>query len=82
VGGQVSVTLSAAVYGYAIEVRDNGPERTVGLPSHHGTGMGLQMVRTLVESDLNGEFSFSIDAGWAVARVAFAPQDNEEEHQI
>ena len=82
VGGEVSVTLSAEVHGYAIEVRDNGPERTVGLPPHHGTGMGLQMVRTLVESDLNGEFSFSIDASWAVARVAFAPQDNEEEHQI
>ncbi|MFM2310001.1 MAG: hypothetical protein RLY87_2123 [Chloroflexota bacterium] len=82
VGGEVVITLTDEVHGYAIEVRDNGPERTVGMPPHRGTGMGLQMVRTLVESDLNGEFSFIIDAGWAVARVAFAPQDNEEEHQI
>ena len=82
VGGDVIITLVDQGDDYAIEVRDNGPERTVGLPPHRGTGMGLQMVRTLVESDLNGDFQFSIQSGWAIARVTFAPPENEEEHQL
>lgn len=49
---------------------------------HKGTGMGQQMVRTLVESDLNGEFTFSIDDGWATALVRFAPQENDEEQHL
>ena len=41
VGGDVIITLVDQGDDYAIEVRDNGPERTVGLPPHRGTGMGL-----------------------------------------
>ncbi|MFM2032198.1 MAG: hypothetical protein RLZZ297_963 [Chloroflexota bacterium] len=82
VGGQVVIEMRHDSHAYCIDVRDDGPARTVGLPPHRGTGMGQQMVRTLVESDLNGEFSFSIEHGWAVARVRFAPQDNEEEHAL
>ena len=39
------------------------------------------MVRTLVQSDLHGEFDFAIVDGWAVARVVFGTHSEDEEEE-
>lgn len=78
VGGVVQVTMHANSDGGSVVIRDDGPQRTIDLPPHKGTGMGQQMVRTLVESDLNGSFAFAIENGWAVATVDFRPHEDDE----
>jgi two-component sensor histidine kinase/putative methionine-R-sulfoxide reductase with GAF domain len=82
VGGQVEIVMQAQDAGGHIVIRDDGPQRAQGLPAHKGSGMGQQMVRTLIESDLNGTFQFAIVDGWAVAQVIFRPHDDEEEEEI
>jgi hypothetical protein len=52
------------------------------LPPYKGSGMGQQMVRMLVESDLYGSFGFEIIDGWACATVTFRPIEEEEESTI
>jgi two-component sensor histidine kinase/putative methionine-R-sulfoxide reductase with GAF domain len=81
VGGQVEITMQARDAGGHIVIRDDGPHRAQELPAHKGSGMGQQMVRTLIESDLNGAFQFAIVDGWAVAQVDFRPHDDEDEEE-
>jgi hypothetical protein len=64
-----------------ILIRDDGPMRSSHLPPYKGSGMGQQMVRTLVQSDLHGEFDFVIIAGWAESRVVFRTQAEDEEEE-
>ncbi|NJK81703.1 MAG: hypothetical protein HC914_18210 [Chloroflexaceae bacterium] len=56
-----------------IEVRDDGPNhpepprRTSG-----GSGLGLQIIETLVKDDLGGSFYLGRDTEWVRAQVAFS----------
>lgn len=79
VGGNVYIDMSMHDGVGAVTIRDDGPQRSHHLPPHKGSGMGQQMVRTLVESDLHGEFRFVIHDGWAEAHVRFLIHDDAEE---
>jgi two-component sensor histidine kinase len=65
VGGQVQIDMRQQIDTCMICIRDDGHMRSRHLPPYKGSGMGQQMVRTLVQSDLHGEFDFAIVAGWA-----------------
>jgi len=64
--GLIAISLAEAGGDVLIEVRDNG----VGLPEHFdlGTmsGLGLTIVRGLVEQDLGGKLDLEIDHGLTV----------------
>lgn len=79
VGGNVQIDMTLAADVGMVVIRDDGPQRSQHLPPHKGSGMGQQMVRTLVESDLHGEFAFVIQHGWAEAMVRFPIHDDAEE---
>ena len=79
VGGQVHIEMTLGADVGTVSIRDDGPSRSSHLPPHKGSGMGQQMVRTLVESDLHGEFVFAIAHGWAEAMVRFPIHDDTEE---
>lgn len=66
-----------------IEVRDNGkgypPDFDINTSN---TGLGLQIVRTLVTKDLQGSFRMENINGWATATIIFNSvygQENEDE---
>ncbi|MGH2724515.1 MAG: sensor histidine kinase [Actinomycetota bacterium] len=64
-GGSIGVILGRADERLVVEVRDDGR----GLPPGFGAaqeGLGLQIVRTLVESDLGGELSLGGTGGTTV----------------
>jgi two-component sensor histidine kinase len=79
VGGHVEIQLEHGHDASVVRIRDDGPLRTQHLPPYKGSGMGQQMVRMLVESDLYGSFAFAITDGWACATVTFRPIEEEEE---
>lgn len=79
VGGHVHIDMTCDDDVGMVVIRDDGPQRSQHLPPHKGSGMGQQMVRTLVESDLHGEFMFAIRDGWAEATVQFPIHDDGEE---
>ncbi len=81
VGGNVQIDMRQQIDTCIILIRDDGPMRSSHLPPYKGTGMGQQMVRTLVQSDLHGEFDFVIVAGWAESRVVFRTQAEDEEEE-
>jgi two-component system, sensor histidine kinase PdtaS len=62
-GGRVAITLAQNRDAIRVEVQDDG----VGLPAGFSLGrsadLGLQIVRTLVQEDLKGQFSMSDDGG-------------------
>jgi len=61
-GGRVAITLAQSRDAIRVEVQDDG----IGLPAGFSLGrsadLGLQIVRTLVQEDLKGQFSMT-DAG-------------------
>lgn len=61
--GLIGVDISILPDSYKIEIYDNG----IGLPPDFGTrtasSLGLQIVRTLIETDLGGKFHLSARAG-------------------
>jgi two-component sensor histidine kinase len=79
VGGHVEIQMDHGHDASVVCIRDDGPLRTQHLPPYKGSGMGQQMVRMLVESDLYGSFAFAITDGWACATVTFRPIEEEEE---
>lgn len=81
VGGTVQIDMCQQAEMCVIVIRDDGPMRSSHLPPYKGSGMGQQMVRTLVQSDLHGEFDFAIVDGWAVARVVFGTHSEDEEEE-
>jgi len=62
-GGRVAITLAQSRDAIRVEVQDDG----VGLPAGFSLGrsadLGLQIVRTLVQEDLKGQFSMADDGG-------------------
>lgn len=71
-GGRVEVEATLSQGMVTVEVRDDGPRHPPPRPAH-SSGLGLQIIETLVHEDLNGEFRLERDeaAGWTRARVRF-----------
>lgn len=57
-----------------VEVADNGKGLATDFDANGSSGLGLQIVRTLVNTDLQGEFTMSpAPDGGTVARITFTP---------
>ncbi|MBI4728945.1 MAG: sensor histidine kinase [Acidobacteria bacterium] len=65
-GGSVSVELIRAGRGLRVVVRDDGRGLPRGFTLDRGAGLGLQIVRTLVESELGGSIEISDEEGTKV----------------
>jgi len=84
VGGGVIIIETIEQDGMiSVEVRDDGPSRTASAESTtagtsgRGSGLGLHIIRTLVQDDLQGEFSLIIGEKWTVARVRFPHHERD-----
>ncbi|WP_448545141.1 GAF domain-containing protein [Roseiflexus sp.] len=84
VGGGVIIIETIEQDGMiSVEVRDDGPSRTASAESTtagtsgRGSGLGLHIIRTLVQDDLQGEFSLVIGEEWTVARVRFPRHESD-----
>ncbi len=78
-GGNVVVATTPADDLITIEVRDDGPAHLPAHESGPSSGLGLQIIRTLVNEDLKGTFELVEQDGWMCARVRFPRRDAEEE---
>lgn len=82
-GGVIIIETTEQDDMIAVEVRDDGPKRMASLESSavessgSGSGLGLHIIRTLVQDDLQGEFSLTIGDEWTVARVRFPRHEQE-----
>jgi two-component sensor histidine kinase len=70
-GGTVVVETSQEDGMNLVEVRDDGPSHAPLEESSSGSGLGLQIIRTLVMEDLEGSFELVAQDGWMCARVRF-----------
>ncbi|KPV52179.1 histidine kinase [Kouleothrix aurantiaca] len=75
-GGNVIVETIREPGAILVEVRDDGPSHGPAEASTSNSGLGLQIIRTLVNEDLSGEFELQQRDGWMCARVRF-PQRGE-----
>ena len=75
-GGNVIVETMREPGAIVVEVRDDGPSHGPAEASTSSSGLGLQIIRTLVNEDLSGEFELQQRDGWMCARVRF-PQRGE-----
>ncbi len=82
-GGVIIIETSEQDGMIAVEVRDDGPSRVASPESATaessggGSGLGLHIIRTLVQDDLQGEFSLIIGKEWTVARVRFPRHERD-----
>jgi GAF domain-containing protein len=78
-GGQVIVETTQEGDDIAVEVRDDGPSHLTEepAPSTSGSGLGLQIIRTLVVDDLQGHFELFQHGGWTTARVCFPQRETD-----
>jgi PAS domain S-box-containing protein len=58
-GARLQVTLEEAFDGLRLSIEDNGPGLPAGFEISRDANVGLQVVRTLAERDLQGKFSLS-----------------------
>lgn len=81
-GGRIEVEAVLEQGQVLMEVRDDGP-RHPPPPPRPSSGLGLQIIETLVKSDLDGSFNLIRDetAGWMRAQVRF-PQRIIEDDRI
>ncbi|MEO7910360.1 MAG: GAF domain-containing protein [Roseiflexaceae bacterium] len=70
-GGSVVIETIQGDQEITVEVRDDGPAHAPVEPSGTSSGLGLQIIRTLVMEDLSGEFELTEQDGWMRARVCF-----------
>ena len=70
-GGNVVVETTRGDDTITVEVRDDGPSHAHAGPSGSSSGLGLQIIRTLVSEDLAGSFELAQHDGWMHARVTF-----------
>lgn len=55
-----------------IDVRDDGPRHPAAPEPTSSSGLGLQIIETLVHDDLGGKFELVKDPDWVHARITFA----------
>jgi two-component sensor histidine kinase len=77
-GGTVVIETEQGDQQITVEVRDDGPAHAPIEPSGTSSGLGLQIIRTLVTEDLSGEFELAEQDGWMCARVCFPQRLGEE----
>jgi two-component sensor histidine kinase len=70
-GGNVVIETIRADGSIAVEIRDDGPSHGRIETSGSSSGLGLQIIRTLVTEDLSGTFDLAEQDGWMRARVTF-----------
>lgn len=70
-GGNVAIETTHRDEHITVEVRDDGPSHRPADTPVVSSGLGLQIIRTLVTSDLDGEFELEGKDGWTCARVCF-----------
>jgi two-component sensor histidine kinase len=78
-GGQVFVQVRRGPRALCLTVWDDGPGKGGGADLTAGAGLGLQIVRTLVESELGGEITSSRapDEGGGVRVTVTVPLDTD-----
>jgi PAS domain S-box-containing protein len=69
--GELAISLQPESDELVLRVRDDGPGLPEGFTLAAGSHVGLDVVRTLAERDLNGSFTLVSDGG-VVAEVRFA----------
>jgi two-component sensor histidine kinase len=70
-GGTIVVETRQDGQSVCVEVRDDGPSRGYPESSTNGSGLGLQIIRTLVVDDMEGDFQLFEEDGWMRAQVRF-----------
>jgi two-component system, sensor histidine kinase PdtaS len=72
-GGWVEIEATRSEETITVEVRDDGPRHPPPPDPGHRSGLGLQIIETLVSDDLGGHFVLRRDdeAGWTRAIVRF-----------
>jgi GAF domain-containing protein len=70
-GGSVVVDTQLSEESIIVEVRDDGPSHDAPSEPSTGSGLGLQIIRTLVIEDLEGRFDLYRQNGWMHARIEF-----------
>jgi GAF domain-containing protein len=80
-GGRVEIGSYLADGMITVDIRDDGPTHPPS-PVVHSSGLGLQIIETLVHEDLGGSFQLvREDSGdWMCARVRFPQRVNNEEN--
>lgn len=77
-GGRVVIETSESDEDILVVVRDDGPSHPqASVPASPSSGLGLQIIRTLVSADLAGSFEFVEQDGWTHARVRFPRRMSE-----
>jgi two-component system, sensor histidine kinase PdtaS len=77
-GGQVVIETRLAEGVVTLEVRDDGPTRPPPEIPPQSSGLGLPIIRTLVMSDLEGEFDLVEQADWTISRARFPHRVSEK----
>ncbi|MGB8644378.1 MAG: GAF domain-containing protein [Anaerolineae bacterium] len=72
---QIEFQVRPGPAGVSLVLSDNGKGLPEGLSIDAGAGLGLGLVRTLVEKDLHGKFTLERRDGWTVATVQFKPEE-------
>ena len=75
-GGIIGIDAWEAEGMVWVQVRDDGPKRPPPRPTY-STGLGLQLIETLVKVDLGGSFEFKQESGWTRSVVGFPPDEEE-----
>jgi two-component sensor histidine kinase len=71
-GGTIEVEATLDADTITVDVRDDGPLHPPAPKTTPSSGLGLQIIHTLVNEDLGGVFELSSDnQGWTHARVRF-----------
>jgi GAF domain-containing protein len=80
-GGRVEIAARLAGGMVTVEVRDDGPTHPPSLAAH-SSGLGLQIIETLVNEDLGGSFQLVREESdeWMCARVRFPQRVINEEN--
>ena len=73
--GFISLNIYSTSHNYCIEIQDDGCGLAPNFSLEDTTSLGLQIVKTLVESDLGGSFSLVNNLG-TIARIVI-PKDKE-----
>lgn len=81
-GGKLEVEATVEDGLVTVEVRDDGPLHPPPPRPSHSSGLGLQIIETLVNEDLGGSFKLLRDDehGWMRARVRFPQRIAEDDH--
>lgn len=79
-GGRVEIEANIIDDMIHVEVRDDGPTRPRSPGAGHSSGLGLQIIETLVSDDLGGAFELVHTPGddWMHARVRFPNRDIDD----